>query len=140
MAADALIGLLEHCKQVAPGLSLHLLTNGRRFADPEFTRRYAAVGLADIMAGIPLYAATPARSATLAAASSPQAATASASTCARYRDQPAETETQGTPPLTGLVFDLSEPHIPAQLKPRAEPWQIGLYHRGVVRYFAWSCR
>jgi hypothetical protein len=25
-------------------------------------------------------------------------------------------------PLTGLVFDLSEPHIPAQLKPRAEPW------------------
>ena len=51
--ADALIGLLEHCKQVAPGLSVHLLSNGRRFADPEFTRRYAAVGLADIMAGIP---------------------------------------------------------------------------------------
>ena len=54
--ADALIGLMEHCKQVAPGLSLHLLTNGRRFADPKFTRRYAAVGLADIMAGIPVYA------------------------------------------------------------------------------------
>jgi His-Xaa-Ser system radical SAM maturase HxsC len=57
--ADALIGLLEHCKQVAPGLSLHLLTNGRRFADPEFTRRYAAVGLSDIMAGIPVYAPEP---------------------------------------------------------------------------------
>jgi His-Xaa-Ser system radical SAM maturase HxsC len=54
--ADALIGLLEHCKQVAPGLSLHLLSNGRRFADPEFTRRYAAVGLSDIMTGIPVYA------------------------------------------------------------------------------------
>jgi His-Xaa-Ser system radical SAM maturase HxsC len=57
--ADALIGLLEHCKHVAPGLSVHLLSNGRRFADPEFTRRYAAVGLADVMAGIPVYAPEP---------------------------------------------------------------------------------
>ena len=57
--ADALIGLLEHCKRVTPGLSVHLLSNGRRFADPEFTRRYSAVGLADIMAGIPLYAPEP---------------------------------------------------------------------------------
>jgi His-Xaa-Ser system radical SAM maturase HxsC len=57
--ADALIGLLEHCKQVAPELSLHLLSNGRRFADPEFTRRYAAVGLSDIMTGIPIYAPEP---------------------------------------------------------------------------------
>ena len=57
--ADALIGLLEHCQRVAPGLSVHLLSNGRRFADPEFTRRYAAVGLADIMAGIPVYAPEP---------------------------------------------------------------------------------
>jgi His-Xaa-Ser system radical SAM maturase HxsC len=56
---DALIGLLEHCKRVAPRLSLHLLTNGRRFADPDFTRRYAAVGIADIMAGIPVYAPEP---------------------------------------------------------------------------------
>jgi His-Xaa-Ser system radical SAM maturase HxsC len=57
--ADALIGLLEHCKRVAPKLSVHLLSNGRRFADPEFTSRYAAVGLADIMVGIPLYAPEP---------------------------------------------------------------------------------
>ena len=57
--ADALIGLLQHCKRAAPGLSVHLLSNGRRFADPEFTRRYAAVGLADIMAGIPVYAPEP---------------------------------------------------------------------------------
>ena len=57
--ADALIGLLEHCKRVAPGLSVHLLSNGRRFADPEFACRYAAVGLADIMAGIPVYAPEP---------------------------------------------------------------------------------
>ena len=57
--ADALIGLLEHCQQVAPELSIHLLSNGRRFADPAFARRYAAVGLADIMAGIPVYAPEP---------------------------------------------------------------------------------
>jgi His-Xaa-Ser system radical SAM maturase HxsC len=57
--ADALIGLLEHCKQVAPALSVHLLSNGRRFADQEFTRRYAAVSLADLMVGIPLYAPEP---------------------------------------------------------------------------------
>jgi His-Xaa-Ser system radical SAM maturase HxsC len=57
--ADALIGLLEHCRHVAPALSLHLLSNGRRFADPGFARRYAAVGLTDIMAGIPVYAPEP---------------------------------------------------------------------------------
>lgn len=57
--ADELIGLLEHCKRVAPQLSLHLLSNGRRFADPEFTRRYADVGLIDMMVGIPVYAPEP---------------------------------------------------------------------------------
>jgi His-Xaa-Ser system radical SAM maturase HxsC len=57
--ADALISLLSHCKRVAPGLSVHLLTNGRRFADSEFARRYAAVGLSDVMAGIPVYAPEP---------------------------------------------------------------------------------
>ncbi len=59
LQAGALIGLLEHCQQVAPGLSIHLLSNGRRFADPAYARRYAAVGLADIMTGIPVYAPEP---------------------------------------------------------------------------------
>jgi His-Xaa-Ser system radical SAM maturase HxsC len=57
--SDALISLLEHTKRVAPRLTVHLLSNGRRFADPQFTRRYAAVGLADIMVGIPVYAPEP---------------------------------------------------------------------------------
>jgi His-Xaa-Ser system radical SAM maturase HxsC len=57
--SDALIGLLKHCRQVAPQLSIHLLSNGRRFADPAFARRYASVGLADIMVGIPVYAPEP---------------------------------------------------------------------------------
>lgn len=58
---DALIDLLEHCQRTRPDLSLHLLSNGRRFADPRFARRYAQVGLGDIMAGIPVYAPEAAR-------------------------------------------------------------------------------
>jgi His-Xaa-Ser system radical SAM maturase HxsC len=54
---DALIDLLEHCRDVAPQLRLHLLSNGRRFADSAFSRRYASVGLGDSMVGIPVYAA-----------------------------------------------------------------------------------
>jgi His-Xaa-Ser system radical SAM maturase HxsC len=57
--ADALINLLEHCASTAPWVQLHLLSNGRRFADPGFTRRYANTGNADIMVGIPLYAPEP---------------------------------------------------------------------------------
>lgn len=53
---DALIDLLQHCARVRPALSLHLLSNGRRFARRAFAARYAAVHLRDIMVGIPLYA------------------------------------------------------------------------------------
>ncbi|HEY1820668.1 MAG TPA: His-Xaa-Ser system radical SAM maturase HxsC [Trebonia sp.] len=57
--ARAFIGLLTHIKRTRPELSVHLLSNGRKFADPAFARAYAAVGLADVMAGIPLYAPEP---------------------------------------------------------------------------------
>jgi His-Xaa-Ser system radical SAM maturase HxsC len=57
--SGAFIGLLEHCQRVRPGLSVHVLSNGRGFADPGFARRYAGIGLADIMVGIPLYAPEP---------------------------------------------------------------------------------
>lgn len=56
---DALIGLLEHCRDATPWLQLHLLSNGRRFADMGFCRRYAGVGVRDIMVGIPVYAPEP---------------------------------------------------------------------------------
>jgi His-Xaa-Ser system radical SAM maturase HxsC len=56
---DDLIGLLEHCRDAAPWLQLHLLSNGRRFADIGFCQRYAGVGLQDIMVGIPVYAPEP---------------------------------------------------------------------------------
>jgi len=57
--ADALISLLEHCRDTAPRVQLHLLSNGRRFADVGFARRYAQIDNADIMVGIPLYAPEP---------------------------------------------------------------------------------
>ncbi len=57
--ADSLIGLLEHCRDTAPWLQLHLLSNGRRFADIGFSQRYAGVGIRDIMVGIPVYAPEP---------------------------------------------------------------------------------
>jgi His-Xaa-Ser system radical SAM maturase HxsC len=56
---EALIGLLTHIKEARPDLSVHLLSNGRRFADPAFARAYAAIGLDDLMVGIPLYAPEP---------------------------------------------------------------------------------
>lgn len=57
--ADALIDLLEHCRDTAPWVQLHLLSNGRRFADFDFAARYARVGNSDIMVGIPVYAPEP---------------------------------------------------------------------------------
>jgi His-Xaa-Ser system radical SAM maturase HxsC len=54
--ADALIDLLQHCRDTTPWLQVHLLSNGRHFADAKFASRYAQVDLADIMVGIPVYA------------------------------------------------------------------------------------
>jgi His-Xaa-Ser system radical SAM maturase HxsC len=57
--ADALLDLLNHCRVTAPHLQLHLLSNGRKFADRNFAARYAAIEHDDIMVGIPVYAAEP---------------------------------------------------------------------------------
>lgn len=57
--ADGLIDLLEHCRDTTPWIGLHLLSNGRRFADFGFASRYADVGNPDIMVGIPVYAPEP---------------------------------------------------------------------------------
>jgi His-Xaa-Ser system radical SAM maturase HxsC len=57
--ADALIDLLEYCRDTTPWVQLHLLSNGRRFADFDFAARYARVDHPDIMVGIPVYAPEP---------------------------------------------------------------------------------
>jgi His-Xaa-Ser system radical SAM maturase HxsC len=50
-----LLDLLARCKSARPGMEIHLLTNGRRFADSQFAGAYAAIDHPRLMAGIPLY-------------------------------------------------------------------------------------
>ncbi len=57
---EAFLDLLRHIAATAPRLAVHVLSNGRRFADAAFSRAYASTPLADLMVGIPLYAAAPA--------------------------------------------------------------------------------
>uniref|UniRef100_UPI003F4925FB His-Xaa-Ser system radical SAM maturase HxsC n=1 Tax=Cupriavidus yeoncheonensis TaxID=1462994 RepID=UPI003F4925FB len=58
---DGFIDLLQHIKNWLPRTSLHILSNGRTFADVTFAKRYAAVQHSDVMVGIPVYSADPAR-------------------------------------------------------------------------------
>lgn len=58
---DGFIGLLHHIKNWLPHTSLHILSNGRTFADAQFSEKYAAVNHPDMMVGIPVYSADPAR-------------------------------------------------------------------------------
>lgn len=58
---DRFIRLMELTKRVLPRTAIHVLSNGRRFADTEFTATYAAVDHPDLMVGIPLYSDDPVR-------------------------------------------------------------------------------
>ena len=51
-----LVELIRAFRNYLPRTALHVLSNGRRFADDAFTAAIAAVRHADIMIGIPLYA------------------------------------------------------------------------------------
>lgn len=53
------IKLLQHTKNWLPHTSLHVLSNGRAFADEEFARSYAQVNHPDLMIGIPIYSSDP---------------------------------------------------------------------------------
>lgn len=55
---DELLALLRTCRDRLPATSVHLLSNGRRFADVAFARAYAQLKHPDLMVGIPLYAPT----------------------------------------------------------------------------------
>jgi His-Xaa-Ser system radical SAM maturase HxsC len=57
--ADAFLGLIEHISSAAPHLGVHILSNGRRFADRAFAERFASIPLDDVMVGIPLYSSEP---------------------------------------------------------------------------------
>lgn len=56
LLGDRLFALIGRLKDAMPGTELHMLTNGRSLAWPEYARRFAAVGHPNISLGIPLYA------------------------------------------------------------------------------------
>lgn len=58
---DGFIKLLQHMKSWLPHTAVHVLSNGRTFADIDFARSYAAIEHPDLMVGIPVYSADPAR-------------------------------------------------------------------------------
>lgn len=55
-----LIDLLRLCRNLLPHAGVHVLSNGRRFSDPDFAAEWAAVDNPNMMVGIPLYGAEPA--------------------------------------------------------------------------------
>jgi His-Xaa-Ser system radical SAM maturase HxsC len=55
-----IVRLLTLARETLPATAIHLLTNGRGFADPEIAEAWAAVAHPDLCAGIPIYAAVPA--------------------------------------------------------------------------------
>jgi len=56
---DRLIELLGLCRNLLPHAGVHVLSNGRRFADFGFASSWAAVRNPRMMVGIPLYGAEP---------------------------------------------------------------------------------
>jgi His-Xaa-Ser system radical SAM maturase HxsC len=55
LLGEKLATLVSHCKSWLPDTGLHILTNGRAFADLGFTQTFAKIGHHDLMFGIPVY-------------------------------------------------------------------------------------
>lgn len=55
LLGDDFLSIVNACKSWLPRTAVHVLSNGRRFADLEFTQRYADIQHPDLMVGIPLY-------------------------------------------------------------------------------------
>lgn len=58
---DGFLDVLKLCKSWLPHTAMHVLSNGRTFADFEFAKKYASIGHHDLMVGIPVYSDDPAR-------------------------------------------------------------------------------
>ena len=56
LLGDRFFELVQAAKSYLPRTGLHILTNGRSFCDPLQARQLAAIGHADLMLGIPVYA------------------------------------------------------------------------------------
>jgi len=55
LLGDHLFQLIDQLSTALPTTELHVLTNGRTFAWPEYAQRFAAVGHPNICLGVPLY-------------------------------------------------------------------------------------
>lgn len=55
LLGDDLFRILRAMKNYLPHTAIHILSNGRKFADLEFAKRYADIRHFDIMIGIPIY-------------------------------------------------------------------------------------
>jgi His-Xaa-Ser system radical SAM maturase HxsC len=55
LLGDHLFGLIDQLKTSLPNTELHMLTNGRTFAWPEYTQQFAAVEHPNLCLGVPLY-------------------------------------------------------------------------------------
>jgi His-Xaa-Ser system radical SAM maturase HxsC len=55
LLGDDLFRILRAMKSYLPRTAIHILSNGRLFAQPEFVKRYADIRHFDMMVGIPLY-------------------------------------------------------------------------------------
>lgn len=58
---DGFLDVLRLCKSWLPYTSMHVLSNGRTFANVEFAKKYASIEHPDLMVGIPIYSDDPAR-------------------------------------------------------------------------------
>jgi His-Xaa-Ser system radical SAM maturase HxsC len=56
-----LIDLLRLCRNLHPEAQVHVLSNGTRFADPDYAAAWGAIENPNMMVGIPIYGAEPAR-------------------------------------------------------------------------------
>lgn len=57
---DRLVKLLRLCRNLIPEAAVHVLSNGRRFSNPDFARAWADIDNPNMMVGIPIYGAEPA--------------------------------------------------------------------------------
>ena len=55
LLGDQFLCILEMCKQYLPDTTVHILSNGRKFSDVNFAKKYAAINHPDMMVGIPVY-------------------------------------------------------------------------------------
>src|SRR3546814_407272 len=55
LLGERLLEVLLAAKNYLPRTALHILSNGRRFADEKFTASYANIAHSDMMVGIPIY-------------------------------------------------------------------------------------